>query len=583
MRAPLEARMGDRKMTARVRMLLSAAALLLAATGCQGGGDAFHCQTLADCPDGHECVGEECVELAPPVDAGAEPGDAEVGTCEPEKNPNFCSRQGARCGWVTALDNCGDPRSVSCGTCVAPQTCGSTNVCICEGESDQELCDEAAVACGQVTAQDICGAMRTVSCADTCAGGDTCGGAWAANKCGQTTCTSDGWCRPASGGASLLLNFNAVWSAASDFAFAAGRGISSGHLYRWDGAVWRHAASTTRDLMAISGTGVSDAWIAGGYGLAWHWNGSTLQSTLAGCSSCDVHDLWALGPSDVWGVGYDHKIMRYDGSGWSNSTAYPALAAPQGVWAAAWNDVWVVGDKGSVRHYNGTDWTFTTVGTSGLLDVWGAGPSDIWAVGAGGTLLHYDGIAWTSIDSGTGQTLRAVTGIASDRVWFGGDGGTILHFAEHPRHVGADAERHLGRRRGRAVAAPAVRKAPRWRPGRRRHRSRASRIGQRPMCSMLLASTVGARTRASRWRGAAMRARSRESVSPWRCSLAAYRWRSAIEPCCCCRRPSRGATATPSATLRILRAWRSPIRWRRAISRRSSNDWLPRFLPSTHA
>jgi hypothetical protein len=37
--------------------------------------------------------------------------------CTPESDAALCTRAGATCGPVTANDNCGDPRTVDCGTC----------------------------------------------------------------------------------------------------------------------------------------------------------------------------------------------------------------------------------------------------------------------------------------------------------------------------------------------------------------------------------------------------------------------------------------------------------------------------------
>jgi hypothetical protein len=48
----------------------------------------------------------------------------DLAPCTPESDASFCSRRGWSCGSIGALDNCGVARSVNCGTCTAPQTCG---------------------------------------------------------------------------------------------------------------------------------------------------------------------------------------------------------------------------------------------------------------------------------------------------------------------------------------------------------------------------------------------------------------------------------------------------------------------------
>ena len=49
----------------------------------------------------------------------------------PDPDPAFCARLGKNCNLVVGTDNCGDTRSVTCGSCTAPQSCGygTDNVC----------------------------------------------------------------------------------------------------------------------------------------------------------------------------------------------------------------------------------------------------------------------------------------------------------------------------------------------------------------------------------------------------------------------------------------------------------------------
>lgn len=367
-----------------------------------------------------------------PVDAGVVPiADASPMTCAAESDAAFCARLGANCGQLSADDNCGQARTTACGSCASGTACGASNVCGCEPETADELCTAAQAACGSITVVDRCGATRNLACADTCGSGETCGGGWADNRCGATTCTAGGWCRPTTASISSLFDFNAVWTSGASSGWAAGYGelAGGGKLYRWNGTTWRAVATTSRGLYAIAGTSASDVWIAGGYGFTWHYDGgSTLTTGTAGCFDCDVFDLWALGPQDVWGAGYDHKAMHFEGSGWGVTALYPVPAAPRAVWGAAPDDVWIVGDAGTMRHWNGLDWSATTVGNVGLLDIWGSGPSDVWAVGSSGRIVHYDGHGWSAIASGTTQTLRAVTGTDGSHVWFAGDNGVMLHW-----------------------------------------------------------------------------------------------------------------------------------------------------------
>ncbi|MBI5548961.1 MAG: DUF1566 domain-containing protein [Deltaproteobacteria bacterium] len=55
--------------------------------------------------------------------------DATSCSCTAETDIVFCSRLGRSCGSVTDVDNCGSPRTVSCGLC-AEGTCNLSGVCV---------------------------------------------------------------------------------------------------------------------------------------------------------------------------------------------------------------------------------------------------------------------------------------------------------------------------------------------------------------------------------------------------------------------------------------------------------------------
>ena len=61
------------------------------------------------------------------ADAGTD-GASEAG-CVAESDPGFCARLGKTCESVTAADNCGAPRSTSCGTCSGTAPLCLANVC----------------------------------------------------------------------------------------------------------------------------------------------------------------------------------------------------------------------------------------------------------------------------------------------------------------------------------------------------------------------------------------------------------------------------------------------------------------------
>jgi len=63
--------------------------------------------------------------------------------CTPESDDELCARLGYDCDPVTAADNCGNTRTVDCGTCTAPDTC-TDNHCGCTPVT----CEEAGAECG---------------------------------------------------------------------------------------------------------------------------------------------------------------------------------------------------------------------------------------------------------------------------------------------------------------------------------------------------------------------------------------------------------------------------------------------------
>jgi hypothetical protein len=66
--------------------------------GTCSGGTCSYSTTTAPCASGQSCSQGACV-------------------CTPESDSAFCARLGTTCGPASAPDNCGTPRSVSCGTC----------------------------------------------------------------------------------------------------------------------------------------------------------------------------------------------------------------------------------------------------------------------------------------------------------------------------------------------------------------------------------------------------------------------------------------------------------------------------------
>jgi hypothetical protein len=134
-------------------------------------------------------------------------GYPDGGSCQPQT----CASQGIACG--PAGDGCGN--QLSCGTCVSPQTCGGGGVFGHCGYPDgggcqAQTCASQGISCGP--AGDGCG--NQINCG-SCASPQTCGGGGVPGQCGYpdaascapTSCAAQGiTCGPAGDGCGNLLS-----------------------------------------------------------------------------------------------------------------------------------------------------------------------------------------------------------------------------------------------------------------------------------------------------------------------------------------------------------------------------------------
>ncbi len=123
---------------------------------------------------------------------------ASSAACVPETDQGYCMRLGKDCATVVGFDNCGASRATLCGACSLPETCGAIedNVCACAPETDAEFCSRGGFSCGTVTTNDNCGTPRTTTCGPVCAcvpepeeqvcarHGLSCSAVWDQDNCG---------------------------------------------------------------------------------------------------------------------------------------------------------------------------------------------------------------------------------------------------------------------------------------------------------------------------------------------------------------------------------------------------------------
>ena len=104
------------------------------------------------------CVGVFCRSGQSCIDGWCEQ------PCTPESDDQFCARLGYDCDPVTAADNCGNQRTVDCGSCTPPDTC-TGNLCGCTEVTCMDLGAECGlifdeceswVYCGDCTLPETC-------------------------------------------------------------------------------------------------------------------------------------------------------------------------------------------------------------------------------------------------------------------------------------------------------------------------------------------------------------------------------------------------------------------------------------------
>jgi hypothetical protein len=183
---------------------------------CTAESDAELCMGRFDCGT-QQVASPACGGLMVQVECGSCSGDEvceqNTGTCcAPSSEQDLCMMSGAACGMLQVDNGCGQMVTVdcggcgqdeecngnmcvcptpscqnlecgevknacngtnNCGSCNAPETCGTDNMCSCDAESDAELCMANTATCGTPTVMDSCGVMRTPSCG-VCAADQLC-------------------------------------------------------------------------------------------------------------------------------------------------------------------------------------------------------------------------------------------------------------------------------------------------------------------------------------------------------------------------------------------------------------------------
>lgn len=188
-------------------------------------------------------------------------------------------------------------------------------------------------------------------------------------------------------------------------------------------------ASNTFTVWASS---ESDVWMAGGYRVLWHFDGSSWSSNSLSLppTTWNTNTVYGFTASEVFLAG-QRGVDRFDGTGWSNVLG--GVGELFGIWGTSPSDLFVSGD-GRFLHFDGTGWTniptglSTAFNTHRLLGVWGSASNDVYAAGYGARILHWDGSQIRLVMEEPGQHVHAIHGSSRRNVFAVGTNGKIWHF-----------------------------------------------------------------------------------------------------------------------------------------------------------
>jgi hypothetical protein len=246
--------------------------------------------------------------------------------------------------------------------------------------------------------------------------------------------------------------------------WAVGLTPNSSLAVHWNGSTWSSYESNSGYYNAVSASGPTDVWAAGGTNwfspsqpLAEHWNGRswTQVFTPNPAGGGYFNAVMATAPWNAWAVGLvgpgpgipsptTPLIEHWDGKHWTiQGFRVPANGGQfRGVYATSRLNAWAVGWTGAssegtgqrtlIMHWNGRNWTRVPSPNAGIASVLDAvtvvSPANAWAVGfyiAGdGTyralVMHWDGVRWTLVPGNTpggDASLLGVTASWTHNIW----------------------------------------------------------------------------------------------------------------------------------------------------------------------
>ncbi|MGI5865588.1 MAG: WD40/YVTN/BNR-like repeat-containing protein, partial [Myxococcales bacterium] len=419
-----------------------------------------------------------CGSCASPESCGGGGTPNQCGCTSNETSAQLCQRYGLNCGTVTVQDGCLQPKTVNCGSCQLPETCGGggyDNVCGCVGETDWSYCHDHGFNCGSVSWTDRCGQARSADCG-SCSSPYVCGGEGEANVCGCVSHSDAEFCawhrancgslsandncgRPRSVAScgtctnpndtctqnvctawaivphSNWITWSAVGGRSANDVYLAGYDESDNEAYvkRYLNGSWSNTtrvAAATRFYKIIAAGPTSDYWMSGAPKRILRTSGTPANLADVGWAPPEnLFDIKALSDTDVWGVGVGGVIVHWDGTSWQSTSVPTDGDALNSLWPIAPDDIWAATTNGVIAHYDGTSWTTSSLSYAACFGLWASGPDDVWCVGTGGdgygSTYHWDGTSWTNVPIPTNGWVYDVWGFAPNDVWAVGTSGCL--------------------------------------------------------------------------------------------------------------------------------------------------------------
>lgn len=227
-----------------------------------------------------------------------------------------------------------------------------------------------------------------------------------------------------------ISNTFTVWASSESDAWMAG-----GYrvLFHYDGTGWLSRSgslpSTTWNTNTVCGFTSSDVFLAGQRGVE-RFDGTTWTNILGGVG--ELFGIWGTGPSDLY-VSGDGRFLHFDGTSWTDiptglSTAFNTNRL-LGVWGSASDDVYAAGYGARILHWDGSQIRLVMEEPGQHVHaIHGSNRRNVFAVGTNGRIWHFDGKSWEAMESGTTMALNGIVVMSRDEAYAAGNDGTLLRY-----------------------------------------------------------------------------------------------------------------------------------------------------------